>query len=67
MAMERFAIEDFVIGDDEGEVEGDGVEDGVEVTSTESILYLYGGGTFYHIRGYKIPSYIESRKCVYLF
>ena len=50
--MERFTIEDFIIGDDEDEVEGegDGVGDSVEVTSTESIVYLYGeGGTFYHI------------------
>ena len=46
IAMERFAIEDFIIGDDEGEVEGegDGVGDSVEVTSTESIVYLYGEG-----------------------
>ena len=52
IATERFAIEDFIIGDDEGEVEGEGggVGDSVEVTSTESIVYLYGeGGTFYHI------------------
>ena len=44
IATERFAIEDFIIGDDEGEVEGDGVGDSVEVTSTESIVYLYGEG-----------------------